>query len=164
MVAEHRTRVEQRTGRHRHIRVRVVAAALLIALLGACDASTAPEEVKGDPRVKPEPRKTVAEFRSEEVGNDRYRVWPRSADVESSGVYHYTVEHCGLEWMVDFDASFWKAIRPRRAAGPRFSFFYNSDTGTISFRTPDDATYTSSKGVEVELRRLQGPIVIQPCE
>jgi hypothetical protein len=111
---------------------------------------------------KPEPSITTEEFRSEPLGDGRYRVWPRSQDVVNEGTYRFTAPHCGLSWMVDFDGSFWDPSKPERD-GRDYLFFHNSDQGTISFESDDAAVYTASTGVEVSLRRLSGPIEMTPC-
>lgn len=113
---------------------------------------------------KPEPTLTTAEFQSEPVGEYRYRVWPRSENVPNEGVYRFSAPHCGLEWMTDFDGSFWK-ITDRKSYGKHGpSFFINSDQGTLNFEAEDLIVYRASTGKEVRLRRLPGPTVIHLCD
>ena len=115
------------------------------------------------PTPKPEPTLTRAEFRSVEVGN-RYRVWPRSEDVTNHGVYRFSAPHCGLEWMTDFDGSFWKIVDLKSYGKNMPSFFINGDQGTLTFEDDDSVVYRASTGKEVRLLRLPGPTVIDPCD
>ena len=122
-------------------------------------------EVSNTPSVKPEPSPTTDEFDSEQLEDGRIRIWPRSQEVADEGTYRFTVPHCGLDWMVDFDGSFWKAEHPEDyGEGNRYPFFYNSDAGTFTFESSDEAVYASSMGEQVPLRRIDGPIVVHPCE
>jgi len=113
---------------------------------------------------QPESTPTTSEFRSEKVGKYRYRVWPRSADVPNVGAYRFSVPHCGLEWMTDFDGSFWKIIDRKSYGENGPSFFINSDQGTLTFEDDDAVVYRPSRGQEIRLRRLPGPTVIHLCE
>lgn len=122
-------------------------------------------EVSGTSPVKPEPSPTTTEFDSEQLDGGRIAVWPRSQEVADEGTYRFTVPHCGLDWMVDFDGSFWRAGHPEDyGEGNRYPFFYNSDAGTFTFESSDEAVYASSTGEQVPLRRIDGPIVIHPCD
>ena len=113
--------------------------------------------------AKPQPAPT-GDPRAEEVHDGRIRVWPISGDVEDGGKYLFTAPHCGIGWMVDFDASFWHAVPPPDyGTGEHYPFFYNSDEGTITFEGPDGAVYQASTGEEIQLRRLSGAIVVDPC-
>ena len=113
---------------------------------------------------KPKPTLTTTELRSEKVGDDRYRVWPRSEDVPNDGTYRFTTPHCGLDWMIDFDASFWQIVdRPGYGKDIPY-FFIGTDRGTMTFGgNGNDVIYESSKGVKVPLVRLPGGIVIDLC-
>jgi hypothetical protein len=131
----------------------------LVLMAAAC--GTEALEVGNEP--KPEPSST-GEPRSEQLKGGKLRTWPASEDVDNEGTYFFTVPHCGLDWMVDFDTSFWKAIEPDDFGnGDKYPFFYNSDEGTISFKGADSAVYTASTGDEIRLKRLPGPITIHPC-
>ena len=122
-------------------------------------------EVSNTPSVKPEPSPTTDEFDSEQLEDGRIRIWPRSQDVADEGTYRFTVPHCGLDWMVDFDGSFWSAEHPEDyGEGNRYPFFYDSDAGTFTFVSPDEAIYEASTGERIPLRRIDGPIVIHPCD
>jgi streptogramin lyase len=112
--------------------------------------------------AKPQPTPT-AKQRFEQVG-DRVKVWPVTEDVANEGKYLFTAPHCGLDWMLDFDGTFWDAIEPDDYGdGENYSFFYNSDEGAITFTGDDTATYQASTGEKVDLVRLDGPIVVHPC-
>ncbi|MBK5228980.1 MAG: hypothetical protein JJE05_10790 [Actinobacteria bacterium] len=111
--------------------------------------------------VKPEPSPATEEFESEQLDDGRVRIWPRSQEVADEGTYRFTVPHCGLDWMVDLDASFWSAEQPEDyGKGNRYPFFYNSDAGTFTFESADEAVYEASTGELIPLRRIDGPIVI----
>ena len=102
------------------------------------------------------------DFRSEFVSDEHgYRFWPRSAAVEPGVVYRFEVPHCGLDWLVDFDRSFWEPVYPMPNRKPDYAI--NSDIGTITLVGADEATYVSSAGGQIGLTRVDGPVVRQPC-
>jgi len=114
--------------------------------------------------AKPQPRPT-GEKRFEILDDGRLRVWPNTEDVQNEGKYLFDAPHCGLDWMVDFDGSFWKAIKPADyGTGEKYPFFYNSDRGVITFTGDDTAVYQASTGEEIQLRRLLGPVITFPCD
>ncbi|HLA93770.1 MAG TPA: hypothetical protein VJO36_09560 [Actinomycetota bacterium] len=96
---------------------------------------------------------------SEEEG---YRVYPRSDRVTPSTAYLFDTGHCGLAHLADFDGSFWEPDPP--AGQPAPDFFINEDVGAIALTDFSEAVYRASDGTEVTLRRLDGPVVAQPCE
>jgi streptogramin lyase len=113
--------------------------------------------------AKPQPTPT-GDRRSEETEGERVRVWPVTEDVENEGKYLFTAPHCGIDWMIDFDASFWNAVKPDDYGnGDNYPFFYNSDEGAITFTGADTAVYQASTGEKIQLNRLSGPITIDPC-
>lgn len=113
--------------------------------------------------AKPQPSPDSKQ-RSETLPNGNVRVWPASRDVPNEGKYLFEIPHCGLDWMTDFDGSFWDPIQPDDYGdGEGYPFFYNSDEGAITFQGDDVATYQASTGEEVRLERIEGPIEIQPC-
>lgn len=89
-------------------------------------------------------------------------MWPRSGQVEQGVEYRYETGHCGLTYDLDFDGSFWRAVNPNRDKEPP-SFFINQDEGYITLVSENEARYESSTGEMVELRRIEGPIVIGGC-
>ncbi len=93
-----------------------------------------------------------------------YRVWPISGAAEPGVAYRFAVPHCGLEWMTDFDSSFWQPLDPNVVDPQVPAFFINADRGTIELVARNTAEYVSSTGRPVVLRRLDGPIVTQPCD
>lgn len=113
---------------------------------------------------KPEPTLTTAELRSVQIDEYRYRIWPRSEDVPNDGAYRFSAPHCGLEWMTDFDGSFWKIVDRKSYGKNGPSFFINSDRGIVTFEGNDSIVYRASTGQEVLLRRFPGPTVIQLCD
>lgn len=113
--------------------------------------------------AKPQPMPT-ADQRFEDAPGNKVRVWPVTEDVPNEGKYLFTAPHCGLDWMLDFDGSFWDALEPDDYGnGENYSFFYNSDEGAITFAGDDVATYQASTGERIRLVRLKGPIEIDPC-
>ena len=140
----------------------VGVAAVTLVVLRDDDPSGGTLSGKESSVPKPEPTLTTAELRSERVGG-RYRVWPRSENVANDGVYRFSAPHCGLEWMTDFDGSFWRII-DKSYGKDSPSFFINGDRGTLTFEDDDSVVYRASTGEEVRLRRLPGPIVIHLCD
>lgn len=141
----------------------VLAAAMILMAQDDGGGRGEPEVTAGFPAPRPEPSLTTANLRSEKVGRYRYRVWPRSADVPNEGTYRFSVPHCGLEWMTDFDGSFWRIVDRASYGKNGPSFFINGDSGTLTFEGDDDVTYRASTGRAVELRRLPGPTIIRLC-
>jgi len=99
-----------------------------------------------------------SEFVSEERG---YRFHPRSGRVTPSTAYRFDTGHCGLSFLADFDASFWRPIDPDGGEPP--DLFFNQDVGAIALVDFDRAVYRSSTGEEVTLIRIRGPVITQPC-
>lgn len=151
------------------------AIALVSSCTGARDASTATSPVTrsaATPSVQtvqpvrelPPPTRNV--YRWEFVSNKSgYRVWPISSAAEPGVAYRFAVPHCGLEWMTDFDGSFWRPLDPNlpepKAA---WAFLINADRGTIELVATNTAEYVSSTGRPITLIRLDGPVVTQPCD
>ena len=103
------------------------------------------------------------DYRSEFVSDERgYRFWPRSGRVERGVLYRFEVPHCGLDWLVDFDGSFWEPVYATPDREPDSAI--NGDIGTITLIEPDRATYMSSTEEQVGLLRVAGPIVRQLCD
>lgn len=102
------------------------------------------------------------EFVSNKVG---YRVWPISGAAEPGVAYRFDVPHCGLEWMVDFDGSFWRPLDPNLPElEAAWAFLINADRGTFELAATNTAEYVSSTRRHVMLVRLDGPVVTQPCD
>ena len=153
-----------------------VASALVLvsSCTGARDASTSiPPATRSatTPSVQPVqparelPPPTHNDYRWEFVSNKSgYRVWPISGAAEPGVAYRFAVPHCGLEWMTDFDSSFWQPLDPNVVDPQVPAFFINADRGTIELVARNTAEYVSSTGRPVVLRRLDGPIVTQPCD
>ena len=103
------------------------------------------------------------DYRSEFVSDERgYRFWPRSGPAERGAIYRFEVPHCGLDWLVDFDGSFWEPVYVMPDRQPDSAI--NSDIGTITLVEPDEARYVSSTDEQVSLFRVDGPIVRQLCD
>ena len=108
----------------------------------------------------------VRGFHSEFVSDERdYRVWPTSGRVEAGVVYRFGTGHCGLDWLVDFDGSFWRGVivdgDPRWVPVDEVP---DQDVGTIELLGSDEARYTSSTGEWVLLTRIDGPVVTHLCD
>ena len=149
------------------IPVKLLAILASAALLIGCQPGrTAPVDTGAleidwsSPEELPPPQRE--DFRSEFVSDeDGYRFWPRSSQVTPGIAYRFDTGHCGLEFMTDLDGGFWRPIDPDGGEPP--DFFYNQDVGAIALVDVNRAIYRSSGGVEVELKRLPGPVVTQPC-
>jgi hypothetical protein len=103
------------------------------------------------------------DYRSEFVSDERgYRFWPRSGRAERGVVYRFAVPHCGLDWLVDFDGSFWEPVYVMPDRKPDSAI--NSDIGTITLVEPDEAMYVGSTEEQISLFRVDGPIVRQLCD
>ena len=116
-----------------------------------------PLPTQRDPAEFPPP---VDRYRSERVPGQGWRVWPSSAPIREGVVYRFVVPHCGLDWMTDFDGSFWQALYP---PGRRPFYSISGDAGTMTLIGPDQARYVASDGSKVGLFRLEGPIVHEGC-
>ena len=103
----------------------------------------------------------MREFRSEFVSDERgYRVWPMSGQVQPGVVYRFAVPHCGMDWLVDFDGSFWE---PTYRSGDQPDYAINADIGTMTLVVPGEARYVASDASRVSLIRIHGPVVTQLC-
>ena len=111
--------------------------------------------------ARPLPRPTTSPS-SAFVDVNTARTWPVSAQVKEGQRYIYEAPHCGLTYNLDFDGSFWRAINPN-APKRAPSFFINSDRGYITLVSSDTAEYEASTGEVVELRRIEGPVIIPGC-
>ena len=107
-----------------------------------------------EPQPLPDP--TRADFRTAETSNG-IRYWPRSAELEEGVLYRFNTGHCGLDYLTDFDGSFWE---PHHKEGTKIpDFFFNEDEGTVRVLSHDRALYHSSEGVAALLSRHEGPLV-----
>jgi hypothetical protein len=95
------------------------------------------------------------------------RLWPNSARVERGVVYRFDLlTHCGLgRSYPDFDGSFWRFVGHGSGGGPNAprGFEDPSDVGTMTLVDRRTAEYRSSLGVEVDFRRIRGPIEVFGC-
>jgi hypothetical protein len=115
---------------------------------------------RANPQELPPPRSS--EYRSEPVSQERgYRFWPRSGRVTPVTAYRFDTGHCGLGFLADFDGSFWRPIDPD--AGVPQDLLIDQDLGEMALVDFNRAIYRGSTGVEVELERIRGPVVTQPC-
>lgn len=105
--------------------------------------------------VEPLPAATRSDFKVKQLG-DSTKYWPRSAPVEEAVEYRFNTGHCGLDFMTDFDGSFW--IPETVPAEEEPSFYFNEDIGTMQLLAENEAVYTSSAGDAVTLSRHPGPL------
>jgi hypothetical protein len=90
-----------------------------------------------------------------------YRYWPSSGRVTPSSAYRFDTGVCGLDFLADFDGSFWRPVAPGEGRPPEF--FRAEDEGSIALVDFNTAVYRSSTGVEVALDRVSGPVTTRPC-
>lgn len=105
---------------------------------------------------------------------------PQSPPAVQGRAYCLEVPHCGLNWISDFDGSFWAVARSDSDAGSHLEV--NEGVGTVRLTGANEAEFTEWRhshvrgrlgaavpyyewewGDRVTLRRLDGPIVIAPC-
>lgn len=89
-----------------------------------------------------------------------FKFWPRSRPVKEGVAYAFSTGHCGLDYLTDFDGSFWSPVNPRPGKEPP-EFFINEDQGTMTLVAERRAVYESSSGSEVKLRRHPGALVLR---
>ncbi len=95
----------------------------------------------------------------------RDRTWsgprkPESPRVEGSGPFGFTLGHCGLDWYVDFDGSFWV---PVDLIDGRASALINAEQGEMLLLGPDRAQFRGQSGFTANLARFPGPKYIWIC-
>ena len=160
--------------RHRHddgtvdFRRIVIAGAVIIAVVAGIsfglamrDSSLAPDVDWATPAALPSP--TRADIRSEFVSDEQgFRFFPRSGRVEQTVAYVFDTGHCGLGHLTDFDGTFWRPVDPARTDS--FDLLVNQDVGAMALVGHDRAIYRSSRGIEIRMERIGGPVVTQPCE
>ncbi|MGH2809102.1 MAG: hypothetical protein ACRDKT_17700, partial [Actinomycetota bacterium] len=74
--------------------------------------------------------------------------------------YRFNTGHCGLEFLIDFDGSFWTVRHEGLGVGDEPpEFFSNEDEGTLELVSEDRTIYRSFDGGDAELVRLEGPIM-----
>jgi hypothetical protein len=115
-----------------------------------------------------------------EAADPHGTIHAKSPAAVSGRAYRLEVRHCGLDWITDFDGSFW-AVVPSDS-GVLSNLAVNEGVGTIRLTGPDQAAFTEWRhdrnrgrlhtavpdyewewGDRVTLHRLEGPIVIAPC-
>jgi hypothetical protein len=133
--------------------VRLGVLVAVATLLGACAADLF------TPEAQPLPSPTAGDFRSEQTDKGT-TFWPRSAPVEPGVEYRFNTGHCGLEYLTDFDGSFWRPMDPNgKAEDPLF--FYNEDDGAMTLESKNVAVYESSDQQSVTLRRIPGSVTLK---
>jgi hypothetical protein len=131
---------------------RLGASLMATVLLGACA-----DDFLSSARPLPSP--TRKDFRSRQTDNG-FKFWPRSAPVEQGVEYEFNTGHCGLEFLTDFDGSFWRPLDPNGEQEDPL-FFYNEDEGTMTLESENISTYESSDGQRVQLERIPGPLTLK---
>jgi hypothetical protein len=127
------------------------AAGAAVVTLTACAYG-----LSGSPSALPSP--TRDDFRTSETKHGM-KFWPRSAPVATGVEYSFSTGHCGLDYLTDFDGSFWHRSDPNNS--DEAPFFSNEDSGTMTLVSHDRAIYKSSSGRRVALLRDPGPIVLR---
>lgn len=87
------------------------------------------------------------------------RFWPSSAPVATGVEYSFDTGHCGLDFLTDFDGSFWRPVNQR--GDGEAPFFYSQDSGTMTLVSQDRAVYKASTGRQVTLHRYPGPVLLK---
>src|SRR2546425_8592843 len=95
------------------------SALLVVIVLGACYHAVV--DFPSSPRPSPSPVRS--ELRSQRVKGG-WEFWPSSAPVQQGIAYVFDTGHCGLDFLTDFDGSFWDPISPKNKGGEP-SFFYS---------------------------------------
>ena len=121
-------------------------------------ASCGPSSFLG-PGGEPLPQPTRADFRIKETRRGTL-FWPSSAPVRKGVEYSFNTGHCGLDFLTDFDGSFWDPVNPNQTGEPP-NFFYNEEEGRMRLGSEERAIYTDSSGEEVTLRRHRGPVLLK---
>lgn len=85
---------------------------------------------------------------------------PLSARVDGSGPFSFTLGHCGLDWYVDFDGSFWV---PVGLVDGRASGLINAERGEMLLLGQDRVQFRGESGFTAELARFPGPKRIWIC-
>ncbi|MCA1605245.1 MAG: hypothetical protein LC775_07200 [Acidobacteria bacterium] len=104
--------------------------------------------------------------RRDDVTEKPTRVRATSAPAEPGVSYRYTLQtHCGVDWNVDFDGSFWHAIAEKRAieSGDYRTLGNPSDNGEMTLTSPQRTLYKSNKGPEIVFARDGKIGRIDPC-
>jgi hypothetical protein len=141
--------------------MRIIAAfAAAVLVLSACADLTDLTDLFREGRTLPEP---TAPPRTEQLDDSTWREWSTSAPVEEGVEYRMNVyTHCGLDYLLDFDRSFWDV-----EAAPHDPFEHLDDPfdeGLIRRVGRDTAVFVSSAGAEFRLARADRRRDVGPCE
>ena len=131
------------TGTHR-----VATVAFLVGMLAACTTEATQESTASATAEAPQP--------------------PAALDGAEPWQVFEIYTHCGINRVpVEFEGEFWEAIGPGPlsdgAGNPPPGFGNPSDTGWIARTGQDTASYQSSGGVPLFLRRLDQPPEADIC-
>ena len=85
---------------------------------------------------------------------------PESPRVEGSGPFGFTLGHCGLDWYVDFDGSFWV---PVGLVDGDASALINAERGEMLLLSRDRVQFRGQSGFTATLARFPGPKHIWIC-
>lgn len=138
-------------------------AGLMAAIFAVCSACSPSRP--GD-RGTPQPHQfepcaasagTTGDYCYPESYRQGYAILPRSTRATPGQRYWMEVSHCGLTWIADFDAAFWRVVRWDTAEPP--DSLINPDTGTTRLLSANAAEYTSSRGEHITLERVEGPLI-----
>ena len=128
----------------------------MIAVLLAVNFVRSRESPTGPGGLQPLPEPT-AKHEIVEKGKD-YEVEPVSAPLTQGVRYRYNTGHCGLDFMTDFDGSFWI---PHAPEGKVPDFFINETEGTLVVLSHERALFRAPDGGSALLTRHEGPLVLK---
>lgn len=143
------------------VRLRWWMAGLLggtLVLPAGCDVGPLAPDPTGLPRAL---ASTTPKSRPVEVGRDGnlYRYLPASGRAEIGVPYEFSLwAHCGADFLVDFDSSFWRATK---VTGPALGD--PEDFGTMMLLSRDVAEYESYGGGVIRFRRVIGGTSVPGC-
>jgi hypothetical protein len=96
--------------------------------------------------------------------------WPvlhaKSKPADVGVAYPYRLQtHCGVDWYVDFDGSFWNAVGESRAIknGDYRNLGNPSDRGTMTLESQESLLYESNRGIRISYRRAGESRRIPDC-
>ena len=132
----------------------------MIALLLTVNFLRNRETPPGLRGLEPLPKPT-AQYEIVDKG-EVYEVEPVSAPLTQGVRYRYNTGHCGLDFMADFDGSFWI---PHAPEGKAPDFFINETEGTLVVLSHERALFRAPDGGSALLTRHKGPLTLEGlCE
>ena len=154
---------------------RASGALLVIVAVTACGSAAIPGETSSGgagsqlPAVVEPLPSPVGEAGAVQQPDGSFSIAPVSARVVPGVVYAFSAfTHCGFTpTTFDFDGSFWRpAVAPAagQGANPPAGIENPDDVGTIALVGPNEAVFTSHRGIRVPLIRVDGQQQGFPCD